>query len=99
MLKEKQLSPRIPLGNEQGLIATPLYWEEVNDKLRPTLFPMPIISERIKNQGDPFKNFRQIGEEQKFEVVLDQLRDLVENRTNKKGSFNSPRIILNFRLR
>ena len=76
------IAPYSPRGNEQGLIATPLYWEEVNDKLRPTLFPMPVILERIKNQGDPFKNFRQIGEEQKFEVVLNQLRDLVENRTN-----------------
>ncbi|QUW23680.1 DNA ligase D [Sporosarcina sp. Marseille-Q4063] len=72
------IAPYSPRGNEQGLIATPLYWEEVTDKLRPTLFPMPVVLERIKNQGDPFKNFREIGEEQKFEVVLNQLRDLMK---------------------
>jgi bifunctional non-homologous end joining protein LigD len=72
------IAPYSPRGNEQGLIATPLYWEEVNDKLRPTLFPMPVVLERIKSQGDPLKDFRQIGEEQKFEDVLIQLRDLTK---------------------
>ena len=72
------ISPYSPRGNEQGLIATPLFWDEVNDKLHPTLFPMPVVLERIKNKGDPFKNFRQVGEEQKFEVVLNQLRDLLK---------------------
>lgn len=72
------IAPYSPRGNEQGLIATPLFWDEVNDKLHPTLFPMPVVLERIKNQGDPFKNFRQVGEEQKFEMVLNQLRDLLK---------------------
>lgn len=72
------IAPYSPRGNEQGLIATPLFWDEVNDKLRPTLFPMPAVLERIKNTGDPFKNFRRVGEEQEFEVVLTQLRDLIK---------------------
>ena len=72
------IAPYSPRGNVQGLIATPLFWDEVNDKLHPTLFPMPIVLERIKSEGDPFKNFRQVGEVQKFEVVLNQLRDLIQ---------------------
>ncbi|WP_172373591.1 DNA ligase D [Sporosarcina jiandibaonis] len=71
------IAPYSPRGNEQGLIATPLYWDEVTDELRPALFPMSTVLERIKVNGDPFKSFRQIGEDQKFEVVLNQLKDLL----------------------
>lgn len=73
-------APYSPRGNEQGLIATPLNWFEVNDNLKPSLFPIPAVLDRIKNVGNPFEHFYKIGEEQPFETVLNQLKDLVNER-------------------
>jgi bifunctional non-homologous end joining protein LigD len=72
------IAPYSPRGNEQGLIATPLNWDEVTDTLRPDLFSIPTVLERINKQSNPFRDFRQIIEEQKFADVLSQLKELVK---------------------
>lgn len=69
------IAPYSPRGNEQGLIATPLNWDELTESLKPDLFSIPAVLERIKKQGNPFRDFRYVTEGQKFEIVLQQLMD------------------------
>jgi len=75
------VAPYSPRGNDKGFIATPLNWAEVNDSLKPDLFPIPAVIERLKNQGNPFRDFRQGIEEQAFSDVLTQLNELVDDET------------------
>lgn len=74
------IAPYSSRGNELGCIATPLRWEEVTHKLRPELFTIPVVIERIRKDGDPFLHFREVGENQNFEVVLANLKKLIETR-------------------
>lgn len=67
------VAPYSPRGNNKGLIATPLLWEEVNEGLTPDLFPIPNIIKRLERMADPFKNFREVGERQPFRAALDQI--------------------------
>src|SRR5699024_10017867 len=48
------IAPYSPRGNEQGLVATPLNWYEMNHSLKPDWFTIPAVIERIRNTGDPF---------------------------------------------
>ncbi|MBK3497295.1 hypothetical protein JFL43_21185 [Viridibacillus sp. YIM B01967] len=41
-------APYSPRGNEKGLIATRLHWTEVNDSLKPDMFTVPAVIERIQ---------------------------------------------------
>lgn len=70
------IAPYSPRGNEKGLIATPLYWDEVNDSLRPDKFTMPVVLKRIRAVGNPFRKFREIGEMQDFQSILNQLKGI-----------------------
>ncbi|XNQ64804.1 DNA ligase D [Alkalihalobacillus sp. 1P02AB] len=76
------IAPYSPRGHERGLIATPLYWDEVDDNLNPNLFTVPHVLERIRSDGDPFRTFRCELEEQKknFKTVIEQLSVLKEQR-------------------
>ncbi len=67
------IAPFSTRGNPMGLVATPLYWDEVNDKLRPEQFSIHAVLERMKDVGNPFRNFRALGEEQNFLAVLEHL--------------------------
>ncbi|MDM5248738.1 hypothetical protein QUF91_15760 [Lysinibacillus sp. G4S2] len=42
------IAPYSPQGNDKGLIATPLYWEEMNNSLSPDKFTIPFVLERIR---------------------------------------------------
>lgn len=72
------VSPFSPRGNELGLIATPLKWEEVKESLKPDTFTIPSVLDRITKQGDPFKYFRVNSEKDNFAMVLKQLKDLIK---------------------
>lgn len=74
------IAPYSARGNELGCIATPLLWDEVNGNLSPDLFTIPTVLERIKKVGDPFIHFREVGEQQDFEIVLTNLRKLINGR-------------------
>ncbi|MFJ7666689.1 DNA ligase D [Lysinibacillus sp. NPDC097195] len=67
------IAPFSTRGNPLGLVATPLHWDEVNDQLRPELFSIHAVLERMKVMGNPFRNFRAIGEKQNFLAVLEHL--------------------------
>src|SRR5690606_12989969 len=71
------VAPYSPRGNADGLIATPLLWQEVNEKLKPSQFPMEAVLERVRMIGDPFRTMRQAAEEQAFGNVLTTLKKLL----------------------
>ncbi|MER1956860.1 MAG: DNA ligase D [Solibacillus sp.] len=70
------VAPYSARGNEKGLIATPLHWDEVTEQLRPDMFTIPNVINRINNLGDIFKHFRDIGEKQDFKSVVNQMNGL-----------------------
>ncbi len=74
------IAPYSMRGNEHAGVATPLYWEEVNEKLTPVSFNMENALKRIRSQGDPFSDYFQTKEIQPFSPVLEFLR-----KSGKKG--------------
>ena len=67
------VAPYSVRGNEKGIVATPLYWEEVNDELTPDRFTMAQVIARINDVGNPFQHFREVAKTQDFASVLKQL--------------------------
>lgn len=74
------VAPYSPRGNELATVATPLNWEEVGASLRPEQFTINSVMARMKTMGDPFRDFRKVGEAQPFTVVLEQLKELLEEK-------------------
>lgn len=74
------ISPYSSRGNEKGLIATPLQWHEVNRQLHPSQFPIPVVLDRLKTIGDPFKDFFQVGQHQPFQPVLQTLKEITKKK-------------------
>lgn len=67
------IAPYSPRGNKQATIATPLYWDEVNEKLSPDHFQIPNILDRLKKDGDPFQGYFDAKKQQNLEPILDFL--------------------------
>ncbi|WP_459209027.1 DNA ligase D [Alkalihalophilus marmarensis] len=72
------VAPYSTRGHGRGLVATPLYWDEVGDKLTPDDFTIPRVIERLRSEGDPFRNMRENLDEQgeAFSAVLRELKKL-----------------------
>lgn len=71
------IAPYSPRGNELGLVATPLEWDELyHDELHPSLFTMPAVIERLKEKGDPFRRMRHLVNDDAFRQVLHQLAQM-----------------------
>ena len=70
------IAPYSPRGNEKGLVATPLNWNEVNTSLKPDQFSIQTVCERIKKQGNPFLQFSEVKtiNKQSFTKILQQLK-------------------------
>jgi bifunctional non-homologous end joining protein LigD len=68
------IAPYSPRGKELATIATPLYWDEVNEKLKIEEFQITDILTRIKTKGDPFQNYFQTKDVQNFAPVLQFLK-------------------------
>ncbi|WP_462411888.1 DNA ligase D [Neobacillus sp. Marseille-QA0830] len=75
------VAPYSMRGNEHAGVATPLYWEEVDAKLVPKNFSLNTALKRIKQQGDPFKDYFNTKEIQPFAPVL----EILKNQAKKKG--------------
>ncbi|MGX9289882.1 DNA ligase D [Bacillus sp. A015] len=72
------IAPYSPRGNDLGLVATPLEWEELYQKeLHPSMFTMPAVIERLKEKGDPFRRIRHLVNDDAFRQVLHQLQDIL----------------------
>lgn len=68
------IAPYSPRGNRSATVSAPLYWEEVNDNLNIDDFRITNILKRIKEKGDPFRNYFEAKEQQNFDPVLQFLK-------------------------
>ncbi|WP_066061500.1 DNA ligase D [Neobacillus soli] len=68
------VAPYSMRGNEHGGVATPLYWEEVDEQLKLVSFNMENALKRIREHRDPFKNYFQTKQIQPFAPILDFLK-------------------------
>jgi bifunctional non-homologous end joining protein LigD len=74
------IAPYSMRGNDHAGVATPLFWEEVNEKLDPVHFTMRNALERLKRNGDPFSTYFKTKDIQPFSPVLEILK-----KGSKKG--------------
>ncbi len=58
-------------GSNDGTVACPLLWEEVNDNLSPEAFTIKEVLSKIKIRGNPFAEFFFTNNTQSFKRVLD----------------------------
>ncbi len=66
------IAPFSPRGNQNGLVSTPLWWEEVNHDLTPYRFTIDSVIKRMES-GNPFVDFFAVKEKQPFREVVDEL--------------------------
>jgi DNA primase len=69
------IAPYSVRGNDDALVAAPLYWHEVDESLKPEFFPLTVIQDRIKEVGDPFKEFFSAKNRQPISTVLKALKE------------------------
>lgn len=74
------VAPYSMRGNEHAGVATPLFWEEVDDKLDLRAFNMENALNRLKKNKDPFFHYFKTKQIQPFGPVLDFLK-----KSTKKG--------------
>ncbi|KPB04046.1 ATP-dependent DNA ligase [Bacillus sp. CHD6a] len=70
------IAPYSLRGNDLPTVATPLYWREVKESLRPEEFTLFSVQERLKKLGDPFEDFATSKTTQPFQDVLSSLKQL-----------------------
>ncbi|WP_047980930.1 DNA ligase D [Ornithinibacillus contaminans] len=72
--KDKTLiAPYSTRKTNEGTVATPLFWEEVTEDLRPEMFTIENVVSRVQDLGCPFRTYVEVGEKQK----LDRIRNLI----------------------
>lgn len=68
------VAPYSVRGNEEGLVATPLYWDEVDEELSPKTFTIEVVRKRTRNLGCPFWKIDLVREEQPFDEIIQFLK-------------------------
>lgn len=68
------VAPYSVRGNKEALVATPLYWKEVNSSLHPTQFSIDEVIQRGKNRILPFEDYFDTKKKQPFRNVLENLK-------------------------
>lgn len=68
------IAPYSPRGTKHATVSTPLFWEEINEKLSPTDFTITNVHQRVLEKGCPFADFFSVKEEQNFEPVQSFLK-------------------------
>lgn len=69
------VAPYSPRKRNDAAVATPLFWNEVNDDLRPDMFRIDNVAERVQEIGCPFADYFTAGENQVLDDVLAMIRD------------------------
>lgn len=68
------IAPYSPRGTKHATVATPLYWEEVNEQLTPSAFTITNVRQRVQENGCPFATFSSVKKSQNFDPVLSFLK-------------------------
>jgi bifunctional non-homologous end joining protein LigD len=68
------VAPYSARGNETAALATPLFWDEVNDDLRMEDFTIINMMKRINEKGDPFQSYFETKKKQNFSPILEFLK-------------------------
>ncbi|MFI8577478.1 DNA ligase D [Rossellomorea aquimaris] len=68
------IAPYSLRGNEDALVATPLWWYEVNEDLHPEHFTIDVVLQRFQQMGCPFTKFEWVKDLQPFDDVIQFLK-------------------------
>ncbi|GGA63790.1 DNA ligase D [Ornithinibacillus halotolerans] len=63
------IAPYSTRKTPDGTVATPLYWEEVTEKLRPEMFTVENVVERVQTLGCPFQDYFHMADKQDVEAI------------------------------
>ncbi|WP_299737622.1 DNA ligase D [uncultured Rossellomorea sp.] len=77
------IAPYSLRGNEDALVATPLWWHEVNEDLHPEHFTIDVVLRRFMQMGCPFAKFEWVKDLQPFDNVIHFLRQ--QSNDKEKG--------------
>lgn len=64
------ICPYSPRANGDALVSAPLFWDEVNEELRPEHFTMQTVVERLQKKGCPFAGYEEAKEKQNIKDIL-----------------------------
>ncbi|WP_156290180.1 DNA ligase D [Oceanobacillus salinisoli] len=64
------IAPYSPRMTKEGTVATPLFWKEVNEHLRPEQFHIKNTLARVQELGCPFSSYTEAGENQDLSKVI-----------------------------
>lgn len=68
------IAPYSPRKTKEGTVAAPLFWEEVQENLRPEQFTIRNVVERVKTFGCPFRDYFVVQKKQHLQKVLDFIK-------------------------
>ncbi|MFC3039883.1 DNA ligase D [Virgibacillus xinjiangensis] len=64
------IAPYSPRMTQDGTVAAPLFWEEVNEDLDPGSFTLKNTIKRVQHHGCPFRDYQKAGKKQKLEQLM-----------------------------
>ncbi|MBM7570520.1 DNA ligase D [Aquibacillus albus] len=68
--KDKTLiAPYSPRKSEAATVSTPLFWDEVNESLKPDQFTITSVLARVKEKGCPFASYEQVRDNQDLSFI------------------------------
>ncbi|MBS4209858.1 DNA ligase D [Bacillus sp. FJAT-50079] len=65
--------------NNEGSVAAPLFWDEVNEQLHPEHFTIATVLDRLNERTDPFQQFFLCKAEQPFATIIAELQNQSNN--------------------
>ncbi|WP_318936968.1 DNA ligase D [Oceanobacillus halotolerans] len=68
------IAPYSPRKTNDATVAAPLFWEEVNNKLRPEQFTIKNVVDRVQTDGCPFKKYREAANTQPINAILQLIK-------------------------
>ncbi|SEJ50999.1 bifunctional non-homologous end joining protein LigD [Bhargavaea ginsengi] len=72
------IAPYSTRGSGHAPVATPLEWHELTEDLRPEMFTIRTVTERLRSKGDPFRLMEKARENQPFGEVLEKLKEMLK---------------------
>ncbi|MCM3088610.1 DNA ligase D [Bhargavaea ginsengi] len=72
------IAPYSTRGSGHAPVATPLEWHELTDGLRPEMFTISTVTERLRSKGDPFRLMEKARDNQPFGEVLEKLKEMLK---------------------